>query len=455
MAQGRTWRNRLLVILALSVYALLIVAEIAPNPLPAVWGWLSQERPLAPDLVWQERMRAKPDLVAEVGGQLVLDLGRNGEVRQTDDGALAYRLDDAAWVAVAGAGDDQVVLVRDGDGYQVRDPASGAVLHQQEQIDAVWTFTDAVLDLRCESAQSCGLRRFAPGSDRAIWSVDLPGADSASGVNPPLAAGTLDFPSGVHPVVSGPGPIPSLIGLPASRRELVVVDTASGQVLREWQAERETQLSVIGGRVIGSTAERRDGICVVSVTGYEAATGLPVWGPHPYHLRTAAGSGCEHRDRPQAAGAAMVAVDPDGRELVISAYDGRVLWAGSDEDRVVALSPAYAVVRTADPGLVVGVSLRDGAQVWEQTVHEDAEFALSNCGVLVVDHRPDRLRVWEVGTGTERLSVRTTARAMACTDEGLVISNGRSVGLAAWSDAVSSGSSREPDQVVDGPPEQK
>ena len=60
-----------------------------------------------------------------------------------------------------------------------------------------------------------------------------------------------------------------------------MVDTATGRVVREWQAERDTQLSVVGGRVIASTAVRRDGICVVSVTGYDAATALPVWGPHP------------------------------------------------------------------------------------------------------------------------------------------------------------------------------
>ena len=128
----------------------------------------------------------------------------------------------------------------------------------------------------------------------------------------------------------------------------------------------------------------------------------------------------------------MVAVHPDGRELVISAYDGRVLWAGTDADRVVALSTEYAVVRTAEPDVVLGVSLRTGETVWKQTVHAKAEFALSTCGVLVVDHRPDRLRVWDPSTGAERLSVRTTARVMACAADGLVISSGRSIGLVAW-----------------------
>lgn len=450
MAQGRTWRNRLLVVLALSVYALLIAAEIAPNPLPALWGWVNADRPLAPDLVWQERLGAKPDRVVDVGGQLALDLGRSGEVRRGASGELAYRLESAAWVAVAGSGDDRVVVVRDGDGYQVHDSGSGAVLHRVEHANAVWTYSDAVLDLRCEGPASCGMRRFVPGRERPLWSVDLPGAGSANGLNPPLATGMLDYPSKVHSAVSGPGPVPPLIGLAVSRKELIVVDTATGRVVREWQAERDTQLSVVGGRVIASTAVRRDGICVVSVTGYDAATALPVWGPHPYHLRTASGPGCEHRDRPRAVGAAMVAVHPDGRELVISAYDGRVLWAGTDADRVVALSTEYAVVRTAEPDVVLGVSLRTGETVWKQTVHAKAEFALSTCGVLVVDHRPDRLRVWDPSTGAERLSVRTTARVMACAADGLVISSGRSIGLVAWPDAAPSGPSLEADQVVDG-----
>lgn len=451
MAQGRTWRNRLLIILALSVYALLVAAEIAPNPLPAIWNWLDRERPLAPDLVWQHRLGAKPDLVVEAGGQLAMDVGGGAEFRRRSTGNLAYALDDAAWVAVAGFGDDSVVVVRDGDGYQVRDADRGRVLRREENADAVWTYQDAVLDLRCERRDSCGLRRFAPGSDQPTWSVDLPGAGSASGVNPPLAGGRLDFPTGIHPGVAGPGPIPPLIGFAVDRGRLVVVDTATGRMLREWEAPREEQLSVIGGRVISSSAIRRDGICVVSVTGYDAVTGLPAWGPHPYHLRTASGSGCEHRNRPRAAGAAMIAVDPDGREMVISAYDGRVLWAGTVEDRVVALSPEYAVVRTAEPGVVVGISLRDGGRMWEQTVHEDAEFALGDCGVIVADHRPDRLRVWDPATGEERLSVRTTARAMACTADGLVIGDGRSVGLAAWPGAEPGDSPQRADRDVDAP----
>lgn len=449
------WRNRLLIILALSVYALLIAANIAPNPLPAVWRWLDEDRPLAPDLAWQQRLGARPDLVVEAGGQLVIDLGSSGEVRRRRTGTLAYALEDAAWVAVAGSGDDAVVVVSEGDGYHVRDPDTGRVLRREEDADAVWTYTDALLELRCERRDSCGLRRFAPRGDSPVWSTDLPGAGGASGANPALAGAQVDVPSGVHPGVLGPGPVPPLIAFQVGRRELVVVDTATGRLVREWEASREEQLSVIGGRVVSSRAVRRDGICVVSVTGYDAVTGLPVWGPHPYHLRTASGSGCEHRDRPRAAGAAMVAVDPDGREMVISAYDGRVLWAGTDADRVVALSAEYAVVRTAEAEVVVGVSLRDGARVWEQTVHEDADFALGDCGVLVVDHRPDRLRVWDVATGQERLSVRTDARAMACTEDGLLISSGRSIGLAAWPGTELTPPPQPADQDVDAPEVQK
>lgn len=459
MAQGRTWRNRLLIVLALSLYAFLVATEIAPNPLPALWAWVSQDRPLAAGLEWQDRLGAKPSSVTAAGDVIAVAAGRSGEVRKQSDGTLVVPLGgadrSADWVAVAGSGGDTVVVAgeRMSKGYEVRDAGSGAVLHTDEEAVAVWTYRDALLDLRCDGPRSCELRRYPPHSGTPTWSTAIPGAGSVLAAdNPELAGARTKTPSGVDPGISGPEPIPRVLGFAVGRREVAVVDTVTGQVLHELQAERNEQLSVIGGRIISSRATRRDGICVVSVTGYDAVTGLPAWGPEPYHLRTASGAGCEQRHAPVAVEGALVAVGPDGRELVIHAYDGRVLWTGSEGELVEALSPELAVIRAADRTVIYGVALGgSGDPLWEQAVHENAGVALARCGVVVVDRRPNRLRVWHPVTSEERLSVRTSARAAACTAAGLVLADGRSIGLARWQD----GGTGEVGHDVDAPDVQK
>lgn len=442
MAQGRTWRARLLVILAMSLYAFLLAAGFVPNPFPAMWEWVIQDRPLADGLVWQERIGAKPASVTVAGSRLAVDAGRSSEVRRQSDGELAFPLSSgehrADWVAVAGSGDDSVVVTgrRLRRGYQVRDAATGAILHTDEAAAAVWTYRNALLDLRCDGPRSCELRRYRPGSDTPDWSADIAGAGAViSGPNPDLAGGRAETPRNIDSGLSGPGQVPRVIGLPTGRREVVVVETGTGRVLHELRAARDEKIMVIGDRILRSVATNREGVCVVSVTGLDAVAGTPVWGPHPYHLRTVSGPGCGQEHAPVTAGGAVAAIGPDGRELVLDAYDGRVLWRGEEGERVAALSAEHAVIEGTDPTVRYGVALgSSGGRLWEADVHEQAGLALAECGVVVADRGPNRLRVWDPETGQQRLSVRTSARAIACTPAGLVITGGRSIGLAAWED---------------------
>jgi outer membrane protein assembly factor BamB len=252
----------------------------------------------------------------------------------------------------------------------------------------VWGFRDRWLDLDCDDRRACQLRAYLPRDDQPIWTLDLPGQRSGMiGGNPELAGPRTPEPSRIHPGVAGPGSIPPMLGFPVTRDGgdvVVVVDTASGRILQQRRVGDGEQVMVVGGRVIGSTLSRHSGVCVGQVTGYDAATGDPVWGPHAYHLWSTGDVGCEQRVPPLSGGAAMAAVGQDGRPVIIDGYDGRVLWTGELDERVDALSPDRAVIRAADRTTRYGVLLgRDGEPIWEQLADEDAGIAFAPCGVVV------------------------------------------------------------------------
>ncbi|MGH3683360.1 MAG: hypothetical protein ACRDT2_24300, partial [Natronosporangium sp.] len=80
MAKGRG-RRQLWLLLAVFVYALLVGSGIAPNPFPAIWGWLTEERPLADDLTWQDRLGSRPAAAAAAGDSLAVDAGTSTQLR--------------------------------------------------------------------------------------------------------------------------------------------------------------------------------------------------------------------------------------------------------------------------------------------------------------------------------------------------------------------------------------
>jgi hypothetical protein len=463
MAEGRKgWRNRVLLLLAIAFYAFLLATDIAPNPFPGIWDWLSRDRPLASGLAWQERLGARPAAAAPAGDTFAVAAGNRAQIRDQDSGALVGPTGDetwtAEWVVVAGGGDDSVVIIgRDGsDGYEVRDP-NGALLHEDDVAVAAWGFRDAWLDLRCDSRRACELRSYRLGSYEPTWRVDLPGQrEGMLGGNPQLAAPRTPEPNRIHPQVSGPEPIPQLLGLPVSRGgddAVVVVDTGSGRVLQELVVADGERIIVVGDRVVRSTMARHSGVCVSQVTGYDPFTGDPVWGPSPYHVWSSEGVGCEQRRAPLAGGGALTAVGTDGRPVVIDSYDGRVLWTGELDERVEDLSAERAVVRAADKTTRYAVLLGgDGGRQWERVADEDAGVTLASCGVVVSDQDPNRIYVWDPVTGDNLLSLSTSARALACAPDGVLIADGRSIGFARFDGAAPAPEAPAPEDSSDPPP---
>jgi hypothetical protein len=457
MAEGRKgWGNRVLLLLAITLYAVLLAADIVPNPFPGLWDWLSKDRPIAAGLAWQERLGARPAAAAPAGDAIAVEAGNRAQIRDRDSGALVGPVGDetwaAEWVVVAGGEDAPVVIIgqEGSDGYEVRDPATGRLLHEDEEPVAAWGFRDAWLDLRCDSRRACQLRAYQPGSNQPDWDVDLPGRrEGMRGGNPQLAGPRIPEPNRIHPQVSGPEPIPRLLGFPVSRGgddAVVVVDTDSGQVLQELPVAGGERIIVVGNRVMRSTMARHGGVCVSEVTGYDPFTGGTVWGPSPYHLWSSEGVGCEQRVPPLAGGGALTAVGTDGRPVVIDSYDGRVLWTGELDERVEDLSSERAVIRAADRTTRYAVLLGgDGDRQWERIADPDAGVTLAACGVVVADRDPNRVYVWDPVTGDNLLSLSTSARVLACAPDGVLIADGRSIGFAPFDGAAAPATEDSPD----------
>lgn len=459
MAAGRKgWTTRILVLLAITFYAVLLAANIAPNPFPGIWEWLGEDRPLAEGLAWQERLGSRPASAAPAGDAIAVEAGNRAQIWERDTGELVGPLGDdtwnAEWVVAAGGEQDPVVLIgREGsDGYEVRNPTTGALLHQDEEAVAVWGFSDAWLDLRCDSRRACQLRSYRPGSYQPVWVVDLPGRrEGMLGGNPQLAGPRVPEPNRIHSQVSGPEPMPRLLGLPVSRSgddAVAVVDTGSGDVLQELLVGDDERVIVAGDRVIRSTMARHSGVCVSQVTGQDPFTGSAVWGPNPLHLWSSDGVGCEQRTPPLAGGGALTAVGTDGRPVIFDSYDGRVLWTGELDERVEDLTAERAVIRAADETTRYAVLLGGtGDRQWERIADPDAGVTIAACGVVVSDRDPNRIYVWDPVTGDNRLSLSTSARVLACAPDGVLIAEGRSIGFARFD-----GAGADPEDSPDPPP---
>lgn len=447
----------MLVLVGIGLYAFLLAAEVVPNPFPAIWEWVSRDRPIAPDMAWQERFGSRPAAAAVAGDNVLILAGERAEIRDQDTGRQRTPGDppgwEADWLAVAGEGERAVVITgRPGSpGYEVRDPNSGRVLHEDEDAVTVWTYRDARLDLRCDDQRACSLSSYRPaGADTPEWTIDLPGRRrDILGLNPELAMGRSADPNQIEASVAGPQPLPRMIGLPMERRSgeaVVVVETATGVVHQIVELADGEKAIVVGDRVIRSVSERHNGVCVSSATGYDPVTGTVVWGPQPYHVWSL--GACEQRDPPLSAGSAMVAVGPEGRPLVVDAYDGRVLWRGEVEDSVAALSAELAIIRPGDGRTLTAVVLGgDGSALWERDAEPDADVLIAECGVVVADRDPRRVYVWDPRSGEVKLSVPTSAKVLACAD-GVVLTGGRSVGFVPF-DGIARSDPEQPQEPLD------
>jgi hypothetical protein len=320
-------------------------------------------------------------------------------------------------------------------GYDVLDPTTGAVRRRDSDAVAVWTYRNALVDVRCFDARDCTLTAWDPRGTTPLWTVPVPGIGFVLFADNPDLLGTK--PLTVRQVdehAAGPDAMPPVLGFPIDG-SVYLVDTAAGLVLQEIRPATDERISVVSGRALRMTARAQDGTCHFATNAIDPATGQEVWSTVGVNMRTTSGSGCAQRDDPAGAQNVVVGVGPDARELVIDAYDGRILWQGAPGEKLLAVDDTVALVRAPNGNSIRGVELR-ASVLWDRPAHPAASAATVRYAAVVVDERPDRLIAVNQLSGAELFDVRWSAKVLAVGPGGMVIGDGRDIGYLRFSGAA-------------------
>lgn len=423
MASGGTSWKGLSVVAAVTVLVTVLAATNVWNPFPQLWSWINESGPIAPGTRWQQTLGGTPQSVAVAGDAVIVEYRTSVEAYGLT-AAVKLWSSDADWAEVAGKGANTVVVTGRllTKGYQVLDPSTGAVRRADTTASAVWAYQDAIVDLGCSGGDDCRLTAWDPRSNRQLWTV---GAGSIGFVldaaNPDLPDTRRLISGDVDDDVAGPPALPGLIGLPHDN-EIRVIDTASGRLVQTVEPPREQRVAVVGGRVLTITGTARDGTCYYGVVASNPQAGKVVWQRDGLNLRTADnGSNCAQDQDPAGGYNVVLGVDPYGREVLINGYDGRNLWYGDKESKVLTVNDTYAVVRKGES--VRGFSFTKDKVVWRLDGRADAGAGLTPHAVIVVTK--GRVTALTPSTGAVRADVRTDAKVFATDPEGMIIVSGR------------------------------
>ncbi len=412
----------------LAVVALVVLAITGVfNPWPKVWSWVTTSAPVAEgSSQWQVKLSGSPAGVAVAGDTAIVEYRTRVESYGLGAGVKLWQ-SDADWASVAGDADDAVVVTGKllTKGYQVLDPRTGQVRRADTAATAVWTYANAIVDLRCVKGGECELSAWEPRGSRPLWTVSTGGIgfvlDAANPDLPdtrPLTGGQVDD------EVAGRPYLPALIGLPDDNR-VRIVDTARGRVVQTVTPAADQRVAVTGGRVLTVTGTAQDGTCYYSVVATDPPSGT-VWTRDALNLRTADdGSACKQDRDPAGGHDVVLGVDPVGREQLLAAHDGRVLWRGEKDQDVMAVNDAYAVIRSADRETFSGRSFTGGGTVWRRAVNEDATAATTRYAAIVANTSPRRITALSPSSGKVLVDARTEAKVFAVGPAGLLAVDGR------------------------------
>ncbi len=412
----------------LAVVALVVLAITGVfNPWPKVWSWVTTSSPVAEGASqWQVKLSGSPAGVAIAGDTAIVGYRTRVESYGLGAGVKLWQ-SDADWASVAGSGGDAVVVTGKllTKGYQVLDPRTGQVRRADTAATAVWTYANAIVDLRCVDGGECELSAWDPRGSRPLWAVSTGGIgfvlDAANPDLPdtrPLTGGQFDD------EVAGRPYLPALIGLPDDNR-VRILDTARGRVVQTVTPAADQRVAVTGGRVLTVTGTAADGTCYYSVVATDPPSGT-VWSRDGLNLRTADdGSSCKQDRDPAGGDDVVLGVDPVGREQLLAARDGRVLWRGEKGQDVMAVNDAYAVIRSADRRTFSGRSFTGGGTTWRRSVDEDATAATTRYAAIVATTSPRRITALSPSGGRVLVEARTEAKVFAAGPGGLIVVDGR------------------------------
>lgn len=405
----------LLVIIALLT---LTISTGVWNPFPSLWDWINTSRPLAdPNTEWQERLGGVPKTVTVLDSYVIIEHRESVEVRSRASGRQLWQTK-ADWAAVANGLVVVGTLLE--KGYEVRETSSGAVIRRDDRAAAVWTFTNAMLDVTCRSSKDCELVARDPAEGTQRWRAILPGIGFVLFADNPGLAGAEQMGNNLTMM-------PPLLGFPIDNR-VHVVDTSSGRLLRAVPEDQHTVVHVVAGRVIHSTTVSRNGRCIPTVTGREGASGSEIWRKEGYQLLSMNGAGCDQRGEPKAGGNAVVAIRPDGFQALLDAGDGREVLVCGDGEKILGTDGIHAVVQTSDGSRIVGYAVGRSKPLWTREADKKVAVTVTRSAVVVSDRSPERIIVLDPATGAVRSEVRSGADVLASDSRGLMLGDRRELG---------------------------
>jgi outer membrane protein assembly factor BamB len=422
MAEGRG-RCPVCWLLVVVAFLTLTISTGVWNPFPGLWDWINTSRPLSDPLTaWQERLLGVPKTVTVLDRYVVIEHRESVEVRNRASGRQLWQTK-ADWAAVANGLVVVGTLLK--KGYEVRETGSGAVIRRDDKASAVWTFTNAMLDVSCYTSKDCELVARDPAQGTERWRVGLPGIGFVLFADNPGLAGAQQMGSELTPM-------PALLGFPIDRK-VHVVDTASGRLLRAVAQDQHTVVHVLGGRVIHSVAVARNGRCIPTVSAREGVSGSEVWRREGYQLLTINSAGCDQRGEPKAGGNAVVAIRPDGHQALLDAGDGREVLVCADGEKILATDGVYAVVQTADKSKIAGYALGRPRPLWTRNANQKVTVTVTRSAVVITDRSPDRIVVLDPASGRVRSEVRSAAEVLAYDGRGLMLGDRRELGYLSLS----------------------
>jgi outer membrane protein assembly factor BamB len=182
--------------------------------------------------------------------------------------------------------------------------------------------------------------------------------------------------------------------------------------------------------VIRVQARSGDGTCYFTVIASDPALQREVWRHEAVNLRTAEGAGCAQREDPAGGQNVFVGVTADGREAVLDAYDGRVLWLGGHGDKLLAVDDQYALVRPSGGKAITSYEYGVKRARWSfATKDPKAGAAITRFAAIVASEDPDRIVALSPANGRTLADVRSSAKVLAVGPTGMIIGEQREIGF--------------------------
>jgi outer membrane protein assembly factor BamB len=431
VAKGRSTAGGWLV--AAIVVVVLLTSTGVWNPWPGLWDWINTSATLSdPAPRWQNRLGGHPKAVMATDSMVIVEQRESVEGRALVNGVRRWT-QPADWAAMAGPTGRTVVVTGKllTKGYAVLDPATGATIRRDDRALAVWTYSNAMVDVWCHAPQDCVLTAREPASGDEIWQVQLPGVGFVLFADNPELTGVHKLSGDGGPdQLGGPGRMPSLLGFPVDGR-VEVVDTVNGRLAGEVKPSRHEKILVMAGRVVHSEATPISGGCEMHLVGRDAETGHAVWRRDGYNLGTISGAACDQDRDAQGAGSALYAIRPDGRQVLLDAADGRELLVAPPGATILATDGIRAVVRSKDGKTLTGYQLGESDPLFRRTADPKATAAVGRTHIVIVDKNPDRLWVLDPD-GDVTLESHSGAQVVTLVAQGVLLGDRRDLGLVQF-----------------------